>query len=335
MAVHKLTALWALSESGLGGLLHAVKSPFSGIFLGGFAIFIVCCIAHFSKNKWKDITQATLLVLLVKAAASPHSPPTAYIAVAFQGLVGAALLSSLGKGPAASMTFGAVALLESALQKVLVTTLIFGVGIWEAIDSFMRQALRFFQIENTSSFSEWLIGAYLATYALVGLLVGYWAQKFIKQLKTAAPKTLAAYHQLVPNSSGEPPKKKKKKKWLQPLLVLAFIVMVFLFQGAEKKALYILLRTVAALLLLQFLLRPLLVWLIQKWRKGQSKSQENALQAINASIVDIRHIVTPAYRLAKAESSGWRVFPQFVNNVVILSLYASEPVHPVQTDTVG
>lgn len=81
LAISRLTALWALSESGLGGMMHAVKIPFTGFFLGGFAIVIITLIAHFSKTPFKSILQATLLVILVKAAASPHSPPMAYLSL--------------------------------------------------------------------------------------------------------------------------------------------------------------------------------------------------------------------------------------------------------------
>ena len=33
LAVAKLTALWALSEGGLGGILHATRLPFRGVLL--------------------------------------------------------------------------------------------------------------------------------------------------------------------------------------------------------------------------------------------------------------------------------------------------------------
>ena len=124
--IMRLTALWALSESGLGGAMHAFKIPFTGFFLGGFAILIVCLIAYHSTHKWKAIIQATLLVILIKATASPQSPPMAYVAVAFQGLIGALLFSIIPFFRLAAVLFGMLALLESATQKFLLTTLIFG-----------------------------------------------------------------------------------------------------------------------------------------------------------------------------------------------------------------
>src|SRR4051812_9858770 len=92
-AVSRLTALWALSESGLGGIMHAMKIPLTGFFVGGFAVIIIALIAHFSDKSLRAILQSTLLVILVKAAVSPQSPFMAYIAVAFQGVAGALIFS--------------------------------------------------------------------------------------------------------------------------------------------------------------------------------------------------------------------------------------------------
>ena len=134
----RLTALWALSESGLGGMMHALKIPFSGLFLGGFAIVMVTLIAQqYQKGRFKAVMQATLLVILVKAMASPHSPPMAYIAVGFQGLAGACIYS-IGFNRITCTLFGGIALFESAIQKFLTTTLIFGKSIWEALDGFFN-----------------------------------------------------------------------------------------------------------------------------------------------------------------------------------------------------
>ena len=40
IAIQRLTALWALNECGLGGILHAVKSPFTGLVLGSIAMSV-------------------------------------------------------------------------------------------------------------------------------------------------------------------------------------------------------------------------------------------------------------------------------------------------------
>src|SRR4051812_36078262 len=125
-SVQRLTALWALSESGLGGIMHAMKIPFTGFFLGGFAVVMISLVAHYTKNNMRQVLQATLLVMLVKVAVSPHSPWPAYIAVGFQGLAGALIYRMIPLYALAAPVFGFLALVESALQKFLLTTIIFG-----------------------------------------------------------------------------------------------------------------------------------------------------------------------------------------------------------------
>jgi hypothetical protein len=83
--------LWALSESGLGGMMFALKIPFTGFFVGGFAVVMLGLIAHFSYSNYKKTVEATVIVLLVKATVNPHLPPPAYLAVAFQGFSAALL----------------------------------------------------------------------------------------------------------------------------------------------------------------------------------------------------------------------------------------------------
>ncbi|MCB0574936.1 MAG: hypothetical protein KDC61_10270, partial [Saprospiraceae bacterium] len=77
----RLTALWAFSESALGGVMHALKIPFTGLLVGGFAVLSIGMIAHVSHRRAGAVLRATMLVVLVKAVVSPHSPPTAYLAV--------------------------------------------------------------------------------------------------------------------------------------------------------------------------------------------------------------------------------------------------------------
>src|SRR6202008_2387238 len=79
-AIQRLTALWAFTESGLGGLLHALQIPFTGLVVGGMAVIIISFIAEISGNNYKQILKSALIVLIVKAMVSPYTPFPAYIA---------------------------------------------------------------------------------------------------------------------------------------------------------------------------------------------------------------------------------------------------------------
>ena len=55
--------------------MHAFKLPFTGLFVGGFAVLCVGLLAYVERPAASTILRATALVLLVKAVVSPHSPP--------------------------------------------------------------------------------------------------------------------------------------------------------------------------------------------------------------------------------------------------------------------
>jgi hypothetical protein len=174
--IFRLTALWALCESGLGGWMHALHLPFTGFFVGAFAIVLVSLIAFYSRNNFSTVVRATLLVILVKAAVSPQSPPPAYLAVAFQGFVGAALFRILSF-PIACVLLGVLAMVESALQKVIIATLVFGKSLWQAIDALFVGIVKEFSRPANLSFSMWLIVLYTAIYAVWGLVLGIWMMR--------------------------------------------------------------------------------------------------------------------------------------------------------------
>lgn len=324
--INRLTALWALSESGLGGMMHAFKIPFTGFFLGGFAVVIVTLLAHFSVNRWKDITKATLLVILVKAAASPHSPPMAYIAVAFQGLAGAVCYSLIPSFSMASVTFGLLALMESAVQKFLIMTLIFGQSLWEALDAFFNSITKDLNLSADFSFSFWLIAAYTGVYTLWGIVLGWWCSSLPQKLELERWNILQQFETVIPveTSAHEKKKKNRKRKWLGAGFVLLFVTSTFLIQGSGNKALYALLRTLAALLLLFYIIYPAIKWALQRW--AQKRKQHEVQQLID-TLPELRNLVAPALQMAKVNSKGLMLYRQFVMYLIVLALYAESDEH--------
>jgi hypothetical protein len=318
----RLTALWALSESGLGGMMHALKIPFTGFFLGGFAIVIITLIAHFTNTPFKSILQATLLVILVKAAASPHSPLMAYIAVGFQGLAGALFFAGLPFYRFAACLFGAIALFESAVQKFLVATLIFGKNIWEALDGFVEAVLKDLSLFHDFSFSFWLISIYTGVYIVWGLILGWWASGLPQVLNQRSDSILLEYNTLQSEnievkSSGS--KSKKYRKLGLTLFVLLFIVVVFWFQGSGHKVLYVISRTIGALLILFYILNPIIQWAMTKWLSRNKSSA--ALASIMETLPEMRSYINPAMQLARQQHKGPAVYKAFVENLIVLALY--------------
>ena len=119
LAIQRLTALWAFSESGLGGIMHALQIPFTGLVIGGFAVIIITFITKISAYKYSQVLQSLFVVLIVKVMVSPYTPFPAYIAVSFQALIGIALFRLLKVNLLSILLLSIIAMLESALQQLL------------------------------------------------------------------------------------------------------------------------------------------------------------------------------------------------------------------------
>jgi hypothetical protein len=323
-AIQRLTALWALSESGLGGIMHALKIPFTGFFIGGFAVVIISLLAFYSKNNTRQMLQATLLVLLVKAAVSPHSPWPAYIAVGFQGLAGAIIYRFIPFFSVASPLFGFIALLESALQKFILTTLIFGKSIWEALDLFFQGLLKDFSLPTDFSFSFWLIAVYTGVYAVWGIIIGLWITRLPKQVENRSQVILSQFSALDRDDSSELiSSKSKKMKLVSTFFILIFIGSVFLMSGADKglsKALYVIMRTVAVLLFFFWIITPLIKWILSRWK---SKNQV-AMQELINQLPELRNQVRPAYKLASTTHTGIKKYREFVFILLVVTLHSTK-----------
>lgn len=327
--ITRLTALWALSESGLGGLMFAFKIPFTGIFLGGFAVIIITLIAKYSTNKWRSILQSTLLVVLVKAVASPHSPPPAYFAVGFQGLAGACIYAPFSMNRFSAVLFGVLAMLESASQKIIVMTLIYGKNIWVALDSFFEMIVKDFGIGKHVSFSIWIISAYMLLYAIWGIVVALWGFRISNNMEQMAPGVVEQYrkHQHIP---GMPSAKKKNNayvKWIFVIITLSFTTLVFVMQGMGGKALYTVLRTIAAIIILFFIINPLVKFLVQKWINRKKQQQQKGVNEILQMLPELKSYVQPAMEISRQHNKGLSIYKGFVSNLLILSLF-----HPAKNE---
>ncbi len=282
----KLTALWALNESGLGGFLHVFNSPFTGFIVGGISIMLISLIAYYAENKWQAIMKALVIVLIIKMAVSPYSPFAAYIAVSFQALAGTILLSKSSWKGITLMILGFVTFLESALQKLLVLTIVYGENLWEAIDIYgywVQDKLNF--ISETSP-TTILIAIYLVVYGIGGILAGIFIKSILKIISQEE-----VHHFYLPKLDKALPNLKEKKSfktkviWVW-LITVAVIVLAFMIFGGPLfgwgKAIYIVLRSFLILMLWYLVLGPLLLKLIRNYLvKKESVYQHDISNAMN------------------------------------------------------
>lgn len=328
-AIERLTALWALSESGLGGILHAMKIPLSGIIVGGFAVILISLIGYFAEKKFTSIVKATIVVLLVKFAASPHSPLQAYFAVSFQGILGAIILDNTSHFRIGTMLLAITGLLESAIQKLLILTIIYGTSFWKAINIFYRNVAGELLIKSTSiSGSEIIIIAYLGIYLICGIVVGWVAGKFPghtislyrkdESLINLQSLSLNNKTKLLPTSIMNK-KRNKLKPIIIPVLIILFMIPFSISEYGFLQGVYVFMRVIVIISLWYFLLAPYLMKLLRELLKKQSKAYFSDVDNIIRSLPLLKNAAKTIW-LESIKVKGIKRFDYFISTLVIFSL---------------
>lgn len=326
--IDKLTALWALNESGLGGFLHVFSTPFTGLIVGGIAILLISLIAYYAENKWKAILKALIIVLIIKMAVSPYSPFGAYVAVSFQGVLGALLFSKFSWKGATIVVFGLVTFLESALQKLLILTVVYGTELWEAVDLYglwVQEKLNFISETSTSSL---LIFIYLSVYGICGILAGLFIKSII-QIISQKEQT-----EFYLNLEMDQPKAKKQKGWFKNKMIwiwlatVALIVLAFTFFGDTlfgwQKALYVLLRSFLILMLWYLIVGPFLLRMVRKYlNKKKSQYKEDISDAMDL-FPYFRQIISYTWKETK-HLKGYERFKCFIANSIANCIHFKRP----------
>jgi hypothetical protein len=324
--ITKLITLWALSESGLGGLMFALHIPLTGIFVGGFAVVIITLIAFYAKNKFSQLIKATIIVLIVKATVSPHAPPPAYLAVAFQGFLGAALFGLFSYRKWVIYILAVLAMLESGCQKLVVLTLIYGNSIWVALDKMLAGLFKEFSLPPTIHYSYWVVAIYLFIYFIWAFVIAHFAIGLPAYFQKNASQILNDFKlnyssQLKENEQFKVNKRKKAFLWF--LFILAVVLLVFWWNDwySSSKLLSIAVRSIAAVLLLYYVLRPVLEWLIKKWLRARNPSlQKEAIEIIDA-LPTVRNFVKPCWLMSQSQAGKWRQMRYFVRALLIVTIY--------------
>jgi hypothetical protein len=300
----QLTALWAFVEVVLGGILHALRLPFTGVLVGGAAVFIIGAMVLHSQNPFKDIIRATGVVLIVKAGASPHSPLPAYLAVAYQGFSGALIFSLMRNFKIAAMLFSVLAMLESAFQKLLTLTIMYGMAFWDALDSFVHSVLKSLKMGESHNATE-LVWTYILVYFFWGIFLGYRLSGFYKRLPILVSELRKFMN---PHVDDEMPKELGSRNqrtyssiafWIFYILMLLGMVASLAYLNNDKQNLfYVVLRSLSVTFLLFLVVNPLFKWFV---RKGSQKSKNQLLvKLITEDFVILRLEYTACLKLVKA-----------------------------------
>jgi hypothetical protein len=302
--IWRITALWAFSEAALGGILHALKIPFTGLLIGGSATIFISLIAYFSESR-NEIIKATLKVLLVKFVASPYSPLNAYFAVVVQSILGY-LLFWKGFNKISPVILGVVSLLLSSVQKIFVLTIVFGVTLWESINIFfdfvMSKVLKLSSYSLGVEFSYIIIGAYILLHLLGGVFAGLFAAKIPATIeKSSADTSKNKEIQMAVNNHLIGKRKKRKKWWLRPSSILLFIFSVILIvlsfnyeelgSGLAKSIIIMWVRSVLIIVVWFYFISPVLIKIVKKYLAKKQKSHSKEIDNIINIFPNIRAVI--------------------------------------------
>lgn len=330
-AVQRLTALWAFSESGLGGIMHALQIPFTGLVVGGFAVIMISLIAEISGPNYKQILKSALIVLIVKAMVSPHTPFPAYIAVSFQAMLGYALFSILNINLFSILLLSTIAMLESAIQKLLILTLFFGESFWKAADNMMEFIVKQLGISSING-SQWIIGVYLLIYITGGFIIAWIAYKTIKGFSAGMGAFTLDNAVTINTGISNPDISKRKtpftKLWTMLLMLVVLSVILFVFADNAKEGWLAVLKTISwtiSVILIWFtLIGPLFTKGIQKiLQKKESRYSDEVLKILSFLPV-LRQLTTLAWQKSK-QHSGLKRWRFFFSTLIHWSLTYTDP----------
>ncbi len=248
-------------------------------------MLLINLIHTFQKTK-NEIFKSTLEVLVIKGMMSPHTPVNAYFAVFIEGTLGQFFFNKLRSEKVASILLAFCAGIYSAFQRIVVLTILFGLTLWESLDSFTLYTLKtVFNIRHASfSLSQLLIAVYVLIHLLGALYFGIAAHRLKEWIQIQAqnfPKEHFNFHE-----SNKPPVKRKKffNLRLSGKLLLAFILILLLLSyfnpgwktNAFADVLIMTARAVGLTLIWYLAVSPLSKkWLNKLAQKGKSKYWED------------------------------------------------------------
>lgn len=309
---YRLVALWVICEAFAGGIMHGIKLPFTGLIVSSLAITCIILIAYHYPSR-TSVIQATLLVAVFKLMLSPHSPPTAYIAVFFQGITGQLLLRSPRFFKTGAILLSVLALVESAMQRLLVLLVVYGNNLWDAVNLFIQKITN----EPTPTNYSFLITvSYVFLHGIAGIFVGMYAVRlaiFSKKDDETITRYLFRHDGDNPDHT-EIIKKRGKSKWISSLilLLLAFLYVQGMLQPSKPivpkgVVVHMLLRAGLILLTWYLIAGPLIVYFLKKLIHGQQQKYSHEVDEIMALLPKTRNIFTTSIRISKKEKGFSRL----------------------------
>lgn len=329
LVYYRLVALWVVAEALLGGIIHGLKIPVSGLVVGGCAVICIGLIAWYVPARGV-ILKATLVVAIFKMMLSPQAPAAAYIAVFFQGAFGELLFLNRRFFRLSCMLLAVLAMLESALQRILLLTIVYGNDLWKVINDFINKLTR---QTVPANYSLLIAGVYVLVHLVAGLLIGWWVAGLPQRI---ARWSKSGKHRIIVEHASPvvPANHLHRRKWVKKGLFIVWIILVLLYVqsfagiGApllpSSVILRLLFRSVIIVLTWYFLVGPLLKRWLHRWlQKKKAGSQQDVAQVLQL-LPATQALVVQSWRQS-AGKRGWKKIKTCIQTILVNAL---NPVQP-------
>lgn len=321
---YRLIALWILCEAMLGAIIFTFRIPVSGLVIGSCAVTCITLIAWYVPAKGA-ILKATLIVAIFKMMLSPQAPPPAYIAVFFQGLMGELLFWNRKYFRFFCVLLAVLAMMESAFQRIISMTIIYGSDLWTAVNGFISNISGSSQPTNYSYF---IILWYVLLHIIAGVLLGIWTgflPQRIRNMQTFQQKYPAA----ATGNILTMPQRRRRKKLRIALFVVWILLLCLYIQSFFKigtpllpssLALRILVRSVIIVFTWYFLISPVLKQLLHRWLQRKKQQSAGQVQQVLDILPSTQGLIARSWQLA-SDRKGWKRISLFCKIILANTFY--------------
>lgn len=319
----KLTGLWSLSETFFGGILHAIKIPFKGIYLSNAAVLIISFLAKYSSGN-NSIIKSTIIVNIIKAAGSPHTPVQAYLSVFLQGILGSVFYRNKNINFIKIFIFSMSVAIITGFHKVIVLTILFGESLWISLNELFSHALKTLNINSSEiNFSLWIIILYASIHIIFGIISAFIVNNLLGKISKENIPSNLILNKTSDNLKSENKKRSKLKKFI--LITVSFLIILasYLIGIENDKNIYsvfiILLRAVSIILIWVYLVAPVIQKLILKYYAKNKQTEEyNEIQNV---IPELKKIISACWESSKTKTKTGRVYLFLLSLFSVLLFY--------------
>ena len=322
---YRLIALWVICEAFAGGIMHGLKLPFTGLIVSSLAITCIILIAYHTRSG-TAILKATVIVAIFKLMLSPHSPPTAYIAVFFQGLLGQILLTNARFFKTGAVILAITALVESALQRLLVLLIVYGNNLPDAVNLFIQKITN---EKNPANYSLFIAVMYILLHATAGIFVGIYAVRLARSTDTGA-QGLQEYifTETKPESIPVTAKKNKWKKLKWIFIIIWLLIAGMYIQSRFQPSQSLLPQNIVASMLVRasfillswyLVIGPMIMFLLNSLLSSQKMKYRNEISEVMLLVPGTKYIFYKSLRFSEKEKGIRRIklfFKTLLINVI-------------------